>query len=99
MSSVRPLMNECECFSFSGEKCFKCELCPYAALSQRHLESHILTHTGEKPFQCVECDQSFRQKQLLKRHKVRILNTLERLKSLSFGTKKAKNDVCPAAVC
>ena len=29
-----------------GEKCFRCELCPYAALSQRHLESHILTHTG-----------------------------------------------------
>lgn len=55
---------------FVGEKCFKCELCPYAALSQRHLESHILTHTGEKPFQCNECDQSFRQKQLLKRHKV-----------------------------
>lgn len=52
-----------------GEKCYKCELCPYAALSQRHLESHILTHTGEKPFTCDECDHSFRQKQLLKRHK------------------------------
>lgn len=24
---------------------------------------------GEKPFECDECDQSFRQKQLLKRHK------------------------------
>ena len=32
--------------SHEGEKCFRCELCPYAALSQRHLESHILTHTG-----------------------------------------------------
>ena len=42
-----------------GEKCFKCELCPYAALSQRHLESHILTHTGEKPFQCDECELNF----------------------------------------
>ncbi|KAK2157921.1 hypothetical protein LSH36_181g01043 [Paralvinella palmiformis] len=52
-----------------GEKCFKCELCPYAALSQRHLESHLLTHTGEKPFECDECELSFRQKQLLKRHK------------------------------
>ena len=52
-----------------GEKCFKCELCPYAALSQRHLESHLLTHTGEKPFECDECELSFRQRQLLKRHK------------------------------
>ena len=25
--------------------------------------------SGEKPFECDECDQSFRQKQLLKRHK------------------------------
>ena len=35
---------------------------------QRHLESHMLIHTDQKPFQCDQCDQSFRQKQLLKRH-------------------------------
>ena len=33
--------------SHNGEKCYRCELCPYAALSQRQLESHILTHTGK----------------------------------------------------
>jgi uncharacterized C2H2 Zn-finger protein len=31
-----------------GEKCFKCDQCEYAALSQRHLESHLLTHTGKE---------------------------------------------------
>merc|ERR1712222_268891 len=36
--------------------------------SERHLESHMLIHTDQKPFQCDQCDQSFRQKQLLKRH-------------------------------
>ena len=51
-----------------GEKCFKCDLCPYSSISQRHLESHMLIHTDQKPFQCDQCDQSFRQKQLLKRH-------------------------------
>lgn len=51
-----------------GEKCFKCDLCPYASISARHLESHMLIHTDQKPFQCDQCDQSFRQKQLLKRH-------------------------------
>lgn len=28
----------------------------------------MLIHTDQKPFQCEQCDQSFRQKQLLKRH-------------------------------
>ncbi|XP_046558877.1 zinc finger protein 184-like [Haliotis rubra] len=54
-----------------GEKCFKCDFgnCDYAALSQRHLDSHLLTHSGIKPFECDECDQTFRQKQLLRRHR------------------------------
>lgn len=51
-----------------GEKCYKCELCPYASISARHLESHMLIHTDQKPYQCDQCYQSFRQKQLLKRH-------------------------------
>ncbi len=34
-----------------GEKCFKCDLCPYSSISQRHLESHMLIHTDQKPFQ------------------------------------------------
>lgn len=28
----------------------------------------MLVHTDQKPFECTECDQAFRQKQLLKRH-------------------------------
>lgn len=51
-----------------GEKCYKCDLCPYASISARHLESHMLIHTDQKPYQCDSCYQSFRQKQLLKRH-------------------------------
>ncbi|XP_077302495.1 uncharacterized protein LOC143922940 isoform X2 [Arctopsyche grandis] len=51
-----------------GEKCFKCEMCPYASTSLRHLSSHLLVHTDEKPFSCEKCEQTFRHKQLLKRH-------------------------------
>ncbi|RZF44236.1 hypothetical protein LSTR_LSTR003876 [Laodelphax striatellus] len=54
--------------SHECEKCWRCELCPYASVSQRHLESHMLILTDQKPYQCNQCDQSFRQKQLLKRH-------------------------------
>lgn len=32
-----------------GEKCFKCDLCTYASVSARHLESHMLIHTDQKP--------------------------------------------------
>ena len=28
----------------------------------------MLVHSGEKPFECNGCDQTFRQKQLLRRH-------------------------------
>ena len=51
-----------------GEKCFKCDLCPYASTSSRHLDSHMLVHTEQKPYRCDICEQSFRQKQLLRRH-------------------------------
>lgn len=51
-----------------GEKCFRCNVCPYASISLRHLESHMLIHTDQKPFTCEICTLAFRQKQLLKRH-------------------------------
>lgn len=51
-----------------GEKCFKCDLCPYSSVTARHLESHMLRHTQQKPFRCEECDKGFRQQQSLRRH-------------------------------
>lgn len=74
-----------------GEKCYKCELCPYASISARHLESHMLVHTDQKPFQCTQCDQAFRQKQLLKRH----IN-LYHDPNYVPPTPKEKTHVCPS---
>lgn len=74
-----------------GEKCYKCELCPYASISQRHLESHMLVHTDQKPFQCSQCDQAFRQKQLLKRH----INLYHDPNYIA-PTPKEKTHVCPS---
>ncbi|XP_016955831.1 transcriptional repressor CTCF [Drosophila biarmipes] len=54
--------------SHDGEKCYRCKLCSYASVTQRHLASHMLIHLDEKPFVCQQCPQSFRQRQLLRRH-------------------------------
>lgn len=63
----------------------------YASISARHLESHMLVHTDQKPFQCTQCDQAFRQKQLLKRH----IN-LYHDPNYVPPTPKEKNHVCPS---
>ncbi|XP_055535530.1 transcriptional repressor CTCF-like [Wyeomyia smithii] len=74
-----------------GEKCYKCDLCPYASISARHLESHLLVHTDQKPFQCDSCDQSFRQKQLLRRH-VNLYHNPDYI----VPAPKAKTHKCPS---
>lgn len=53
--------------SHEGEKCYKCPVCDYAAISSRSLDAHMLTHSV-KPYECKDCDLAFRQKMLLKKH-------------------------------
>ena len=43
-----------------NEKKFKCEECGRLFKLKGHLNNHRRLHTGEKPYECDICEQSFR---------------------------------------
>jgi uncharacterized Zn-finger protein len=46
----------------------QCVICGQTTLSRSAMETHMRTHTGEKPFTCKVCKSQFRTKGSLKRH-------------------------------
>uniref|UniRef100_A0A182JHV9 C2H2-type domain-containing protein n=1 Tax=Anopheles atroparvus TaxID=41427 RepID=A0A182JHV9_ANOAO len=47
---------------------YKCEVCNRSFAFEYDLKSHLLLHTGEKPFKCELCDRSFRRMAMYRRH-------------------------------
>ncbi|KAF8767285.1 Zinc finger protein 774 like protein [Argiope bruennichi] len=59
------------CLQGEGEKTVKkyfCPFCDYSSLVGGHVKTHILTHTGERPFKCSACGKGFKQKAHLNKH-------------------------------
>ncbi|KAK4096901.1 hypothetical protein N658DRAFT_406332, partial [Parathielavia hyrcaniae] len=47
---------------------FPCVHCAKAYLHLKHLKRHLLRHTGERPYMCVLCHDTFARSDILKRH-------------------------------
>ena len=56
--------------SHTGEKPYKCEVCPYSCSQSSKLTRHMKTHTcgGKEQFQCTFCNATFRVKITLEKH-------------------------------
>ncbi|PWW74642.1 hypothetical protein C7212DRAFT_298407 [Tuber magnatum] len=47
---------------------FPCSHCPKTYLHAKHLKRHLLRHTGDRPYQCILCKDTFSRSDILKRH-------------------------------
>ncbi|XP_077564320.1 uncharacterized protein LOC144179755 [Haemaphysalis longicornis] len=52
------------------QRTFWCPHCDYYSTHKGHYNSHLTTHTGEKPYTCPECHMGFNRKGNLVRHKM-----------------------------
>ena len=49
---------------------FLCELCPQTCINKFSLETHMRTHTGVRPYSCVQCQRRFNTASTLKKHQI-----------------------------
>ncbi|EED20593.1 C2H2 transcription factor RfeC [Talaromyces stipitatus ATCC 10500] len=47
---------------------FPCPHCTKTYLHAKHLKRHLLRHTGDRPYMCVLCKDTFSRSDILKRH-------------------------------
>ncbi|GFU52446.1 zinc finger protein [Nephila pilipes] len=85
------------------KKIYKCPYCPRSFPFKSLLEVHVRVHTGERPFKCDICAQTFKRNESLKYHKPTLLvifskevkvDNLERHLRVHTGEKPFKCEIC-----
>ncbi|GBM51293.1 Zinc finger protein 358 [Araneus ventricosus] len=51
-----------------GRTLHRCRLCQYRSSKTSSMKHHVRTHTGERPFSCPHCCQTFARKEHVIRH-------------------------------
>ncbi|XP_044736945.1 zinc finger protein 726-like [Chrysoperla carnea] len=71
--SILTLKNHVRNFHKNSGPVYKylCNQCGLKLRTKYHLDSHLLTHTKERPFACDKCDKTYRTSFRLKEHKLR----------------------------
>ncbi|CAG0904262.1 unnamed protein product [Cyprideis torosa] len=72
------------------KKRFTCAVCGKSLSRKQSLQSHELTHTGEKPFGCRICGKSFADRSTLRSHK--LTHTGEKLFSSHLSSHKLTHE-------
>ncbi|CAL1263194.1 unnamed protein product [Larinioides sclopetarius] len=66
---------ECPSQTTGRFKRHQCAICQYSTNNVGHLQAHMLTHSGIRPFVCPHCGKGFTQKGNLQRHIISHLTT------------------------
>jgi len=73
-----------------SEKQFECPACPLQFRHKNSLVRHLCQHTGERPYQCADCDAAFVSMHRLKEHSRKTHGH-----EFNIQDKVPKNDVVP----
>ncbi|QQP31571.1 Oocyte zinc finger protein XlCOF22like [Caligus rogercresseyi] len=60
--------NSSSCSGSSVSGGHPCDFCDKVFINKYHLQSHVVTHTGERSFECRKCAKSFGRKSTLRAH-------------------------------